>query len=55
MAGLTKQAQKVKTDFVAYSIIIFQALHIIVLQKSTSLNVCKDFENTQVYDVAYNI
>ena len=42
-AGLAKQAQKVQTDFVAYSIIKFQALALAVMQKSISLNVGKDF------------
>lgn len=45
-AGLVKQAQKAQTDFVAYSIIIFQALPMIVLQKNfLSLSADKDFEN----------
>lgn len=42
-AGLTKQAQTVQMGFVAYSIIIFQALPLVVLQKSISLNMGKDF------------
>ena len=43
-AGLAKQAQKAQTDFVVYSIIIFQALPMVVLQKSISLNIDKDFK-----------
>ena len=43
-AGLAKQVQKTKTDFAAYSIIIFQALQMVVLQKSISLNIGKDFK-----------
>ena len=42
-AGLAKQVQKAQTGFVAYSIIIFQALALAVMQKSISLNVGKDF------------
>ena len=42
-AGLAKQAQKAQTGFVAYSILMFQALQMIVLQKSISLNIDKDF------------
>ena len=42
-AGLTKQAQTVQMGFVAYSIIVFQALPPVVLQKSISLNMGKDF------------
>ena len=42
-AGLAKQAQKAQMGFVAYSIIIFQALQPVVLQKSISLNMGKDF------------
>ena len=41
--------------FAVYLIIIFQALHLIVMQKKFSLNAGKDFENIQVYDVAYCI
>ena len=41
--------------FAVYSIIIFQALHLIVMQKKFSINVSKDFEDIQVYDVAYCI
>ena len=55
VAGLTKQAQTAQTDFVAYSIIIFQALALAVMRKSISLNVDTDFENAQVYDAAYSI
>ena len=42
-AGLTKQAQKAQTGFVAYSWIIFQTLQLIVSQKKFSLNMDKDF------------
>ena len=42
-AGPAKQVQKAQTGFVAYSIIIFQALQLIVSQKKFSLNVGKDF------------
>ena len=45
-AGLTKQVQKAQMGFAAYSIIIFQALPLLVLQKKfLSLNADKDFEN----------
>ena len=54
-AGLTKQVQKAQTGFAAYSWIIFQALPMAVMQKKFSLNAGKDFENIQVYDVAYCI
>ena len=43
-AGLAKQVQKAQMDFAAYSIIIFQALPMVVLQKSISLNIGKDFK-----------
>lgn len=42
-AGLAKPVQKAQTDFVAYSIIISQALQMVVWQKSISLNIGKDF------------
>ena len=50
-----KLVQMGKTELVTYSIIIFQALPMAVLQKKFSINVGKDFENIQVYDVAYHI
>lgn len=43
VAGLAKQVQKAQMGFVAYSIIIFQALPPVVLQKSIRLNMGKDF------------
>ena len=45
VAGLIKQAQLAQKDFVAYLIIIFQALPLTVLQKKFSLIVDKSFEN----------
>ena len=41
--------------FAVYSITIFQALHLIVMQKKFSLNAGKYFENIQVYDTTYHI
>ena len=57
-AGLAKQVQTVQTDFVVYSIIIFQLqtlLPVVLQKKFLSLNAYKVSENIQVYDVAYNI
>lgn len=43
VAGLTKQVQRGKMEVVTYSIIIFQALPMAVLQKKFSINAGKDF------------
>ena len=50
-----KLVKMVQMGFVAYSGMLFQARQISVMQKKFSLNVGKDFENIQVYDVAYCI
>ena len=55
VATVSRMVKTVTRGFAVYSIIIFQALHLIVMQKKFSLNVGKDFENIQVYDVAYCI
>ena len=54
-AGLVKQAQLAQTGFAVYSVIIFQALVLTVLQKKFSLNAGKDFKNIQVYDAVYHM
>ena len=55
VATVSRMATKVMMGFAVYSIIIFQVLHLIVMQKKFSINVSKNFENIQVYDVAYCI
>ena len=52
---VSRMVKTVTRGFAVYSIIIFQVLHLIVMQKKFSLNAGKDFENIQVYDVAYCI
>ena len=53
--GLTTQVQKAQTGVAVYSVIIFQALVLTVLQKKFSLNAGKDFKNIQVYDAVYHM
>lgn len=55
VATVNRMVEKVLMGFAVYSIIIFQVLHLIVMQKKFSLNADKYFENIQVYDVAYCI
>ena len=55
VATVSRMVEEVPMGFAVYLIIIFQALHLIVLQKKFSLNAGKYFENIQVYDVAYCI
>lgn len=62
VATVSRMVEEVPMGFAVYLIIIFQvlaltimALALTVMQKKFSLNVGKDFENIQVYDVAYCI
>ena len=55
VATVSRMVAQVPMGFAVYSIIIFQALHLIVMQKKFSLNAGKYFENIQVYDTTYHI
>ena len=55
VATVSRMVKTVTRGFAVYSVIIFQVLHLIVMQKKFSINVSKDFEDIQVYDVAYCI
>lgn len=55
VATVSRMVETVTMGFAVYSIIIFQVLHLIVMQKKFSLNAGKYFENIQVYDTTYYI
>ena len=55
VASVRRMVETVTMGFAVYSIIIFQVLHLIVMQKKFSLNAGKYFENIQVYDTTYHI